>query len=68
MNNHNKYKTPEQHIHTFVTIISYGVLRRGEKHAQKSTSIKDGNVRLSLNLAVLETDLDNCFSAIYLLT
>ena len=68
MNNHNKYKTPEQHIHTFVTIISYGVLRRGEKHAQKSTSIKDGNVRQSLNLAVLETDLDNCFSAIYLLT
>ena len=33
-NNQNKYKTTEQyHIHIFVTIISYRVLRRGEKHA-----------------------------------
>ena len=68
-NNQNKYKTPEQYyVHTSVTIISYRVLRRGEKHAQKYTSVKDGNVRLSSNFAMLGTDLENFFSAIYLLT
>ena len=29
----------------FVTIKSYKVFRRGEKHAQKCASVKDGNVR-----------------------
>ena len=45
------------------------VLYRGEKHPQKSTSVKDGNVRQSSNLTMLETDLDIFFELfIYLLT
>ena len=61
-NNQNKYKTPQQYyIRIFVTILSYRVLYRGEKHPQKSTSVKDRNVRQSSNLTMLETDLDIFF-------
>ena len=43
-------------------------LYRGEKHAQKNTNVKDGNVPQSSNFVMLETDLDNVFSALDLPT
>ena len=42
----------------FVTIKSYKVFRRGEKHAQKCASVKDGNVRQSF-FSYLFTYLQN---------